>query len=134
MEKQRKGITGMKRTKDIEITPRFVKDMLRALIKLNNYPDISITYYFDSMYRDYCKVEAELVLCSGDRLSAEALILKDELTDDKVKHYLEKALLKEIAYRYISRAFKKRKNGEVTEKAGHYIKMLSIVKEEVLDE
>ena len=124
----------MKRTKDIEITPRFVKDMLRALIKLNNYPDISITYYFDSMYRDYCKVKAELALCEGDGFSAEALIHKDELTDDKVKQYLEKTLLNEIACKYIRRAFKKRKNGEVTEKAGHYIKMLSIVKEEVLDE
>ncbi len=124
----------MKLIKDIDVSLKFVKDMIKALIDLNKYPDISIAYYPNFMHTDYRRVRAELVLCTGEIFAAEALIHKDELTDDKFKQYLEERLLDEIACKYIRRSFEKRKNGEVTEQASHYIRWYQNVEREILGE
>lgn len=118
MEKQRKGITGMKPINDNSVV---FENIIRSLIELNHFPDIRINYFLDPFGIE-ATIKAELILSTGDSFTAYVKANTQELLEKDLKEYLEERLLKEIGYKYIKRAFKKRREGVIKTEATNVFK------------
>lgn len=114
---------------DIEDNPIYLKQIIEHLIDLNNYPDININYFLSTFGTD-TKIRAELVLCTGNMIVADAVASTRELSKDNVKNYIEECLLKEVAYKYIKRAIEKRKAGKVEAKASNFLRSCQCIQKE----
>lgn len=105
----------------IEENPIYLKKIIEHLIKLNNCPDINIDYFLNTFGID-TRVEAKLILCTGDVIIANTVVSTHDLLKGDLKNYIEECLLKEVAYKYIKRAFEKRKTEKVEIKASNFLR------------
>lgn len=105
----------------IEDNPMYLKRIIKHLIELNNYPDININYFLNTFGAD-TRIEAELILCTGGVIIANTVVSTQELLKGDFKNYIEEYLLKEVAYKYIKRAFEKRKTDKVEIKASNFLR------------
>lgn len=113
---------------DFNNNPIYLKSIIKHLIELNKYPDISISYFTNPyIYGIQTKIRAELTFPTGSPITAERIGFFEELQNEDLKNYIKESLLKEIAYRYIKRAFEKREIGEVKVKANDFIPNLACV-------
>lgn len=100
----------------------YLKKIIRYLIELNKYPDINISHStIPDVFGMQTKIRAELTFPTGSTITAERIGFFEEFQNEDLKNYIKKSLLKEIAYRYIKRAFEKREIGEVKVKANDFI-------------
>lgn len=103
---------------DINDNPVYLKKIIGRLIELNNCPDIHFKYFIDS-YSSWSKtkVVAEITLCTGGSIMVIDHVDSRELQNKDFKEYVENSLLERLAYKYIKRAYDKRKTGKVKVKA-----------------
>lgn len=121
---------------DFNDNPIYLKSIIKHLIELNKYPDISISYFTNPyIYGIQTKIRAELTLPTGSTITAERIGHSEDLKNEDLKNYLVESLLKEIAYRYIKRAFEKREIGDVKTKASSFgASCISILNENKFEE
>lgn len=100
---------------------KYLKQIIKHLIELNNYPDININYFITTFgYKT--RVEAELICCTGAILIDSTCVDTQELQNNDFKNYIEERLLREVAYKYVKRAFEKREAGKVKAKACNFLR------------
>ena len=103
---------------DTDDNPVYLKKIIGRLIELNNCPDIHFKYFIDSCSLwSQTKVVAEITLCTGGSIMVIDHVDSRELQNEDLKEYVENSLLEKLAYKYIKRAYDKRKTGEVKVKA-----------------
>ena len=118
---------------DFNDNPIYLKSIIKHLIELNKYPDISISYY--PYYDMQTKIRVELAFPTSSTITVERIGSSRELENEDLKNYIEVSLLKEIAYLYIKRAFEKREIGEVKTKASSFgASCISILNENKFEE
>lgn len=106
---------------DIEYNSKYLHQIIKHLISLNNYPDININYFLET-FGDDTRVEAELVLCTGEVITVNTIVSSRLLLEDDFKKSIEEHLLKEVAYKYIKRAFEMREADKVETKASNFLR------------
>lgn len=94
--------------------------IIKNLIIVNNYPDVSISVYPDSFGTK--RVRGKLITCTGEMIVAEFnadSTLFD--TQEHLKEYVKTKILREIGYKFIERAYKARQKKEITESATRFL-------------
>ena len=107
--------------------PIYLKEKIRYLYALNNYPDIQIK--LSQEYSDRIKLRAELTLANGDILTEERYLSELSFSDERFVNAIQDDMLKDIGFHYIKRSFDERTKGNCNIKVGHvYYAIKDIVK------
>ena len=108
----------------------YLKQIIKHLIELNNYPDISINYYTET-FNDKTRITAELILCTGEMLTANVIIDSFLLNENNLIKKIEEDLLRVVGYKYIKRAIEKRKAGGVNTRAGNFLRSCQSISKQI---
>lgn len=94
--------------------------IIKNLIIVNNYPDVSITVYDEPFGRK--RIRGELVTCTGEMIVAEFNADSEIFNTQKhLKEYVKTKILREIGYKFIERAYESRQKKKVTESATRFL-------------
>ena len=114
---------------EINVTenPIYLKEKIRYLYALNNYPDIRIKLIPEKS--DRVMLRAELTLPNGEILTEERFIKELCLGDEGYVNAVQDDMLRNIGFHYIKRSFEERLKGNCNIEVGHvYYAIRDIVK------
>lgn len=121
----------MKESIDVTENPIYLKEKIRYLYALNNYPDIKIKIA-STVYEEtggQVKIWAELTLPNGEILKEERLVSELSLSDEGYINAVQDDMLRDIGFHYIKRSFEERLKGNCNIEVGHvYYAIRDIVK------
>lgn len=107
--------------------PIYLKEKIKYLYALNNYPDIQLKLSQEKT--DEIKIRAELTLANGEIIAEERFLRELALSDENYVNSVQDDMLRNIGFLYIKRSLDERIKGNCNIKVGQvYYAIKDIVK------